>query len=335
MFCLNSIAAPQDSLLAARKFASDAVLYYDCAGDFDIGLEVGGDREDYLKFRYVPGIGITRLSINGVDIVKESDDPVMALPWPTEGTLEDVWVYARGMNAQGEEVHTGYADLDNPKPGDSIYIELNAGWQEVFIDYTVPVGVDPSTLGMRVGSSSVREYSSSENGFWVWYDVTAPAPQFEIVSNGSVIDFGSLDYRGRIVESNEDLLVNIKMPVGLEHVDITDYRHHQLNGLTMDGHTYSEEGEYVSSKVIWVTKDMKWESVPFQVTDVLEFDLEAWAMDENGDLVLISENIHYKSEWYGTYLEIMTGQYEDVFLVFKNVVTKGLTFNVSFGGGKG
>lgn len=329
-------AGPIDSLLAAREFATDKVVYYECSGEFDVQLDKETDREDSFEFRYIPKIGITRLSINGIKIVTDQDEPVKSLPWPTEGQVRDVWIFANGINAAGGEAHYGYCHLDNPKPGDSIWITLQIGYRNVFVDYSIPAGVDPSTLSIRInGASTLFEYSQIQGGFSTWFNTAIPESSFEIISNGNVIDFGSLDYKGQILNQNDELIVNFDYPAGIERVDLTDYMQHRLNGLTLDGYTYNEDGEYVPSKLIWVTKRKDQTSIPIQINGTLEFQLEVWGLEGNGDLTLISAPKMYYPEWYGSYLYLETDHYTDVFIIFRNVTTEGLTFSVDFGGGKG
>lgn len=331
----TAAAAPTDSLLVARKFATDDASHYDCQSYFDVVVN-GVHRQDAVEFRYVPSVGITRLSINDKVIVDDSNDPIQTLPWPVDGVVDDVWIHARGEDSQGNPLHYGYAYLDKPSPGDSVWISLDVGWNEIFVKFDVPEGVDPSTLRMRLDASyGFYEYDANIGGFRVSINAAVPDSGFEVSSNGGVIGSGTVDYRGDVMEVDDGMFVNFTYPGGVDHVDITDYHFERyLNGLTLDGYTVSEDGEFIPAKVVWVTKRKDWSSLPFNINGVTDVDLEVWAIDDAGELVQIHPSSHYVAPYYGLWL-YMDAPYEEIFVVITHANTNGTTFGMSFGGGKG
>ncbi|MCX6713694.1 MAG: hypothetical protein NTV48_01140 [Candidatus Vogelbacteria bacterium] len=115
---------------------------------------------------------ISSLTIDGVVYVAPGDELQPGLPPNLEGSATRYNVNLNGVDDRGQFVVNGSFHTELLSPGDPIAVVLHPSYEERFIPFPLPMGVDPANLRMSTSDDGIYSYDSQRGGFSLWIDPT-------------------------------------------------------------------------------------------------------------------------------------------------------------------
>jgi hypothetical protein len=333
-----------DSVLIGHHFA-DKVEVYSFQGEYDVRSD--GFTEEYeVRAMMLPTGEFIMVMIDGIEIVSIGDDPVLTLPRPIEGTVEQLWLFVDGLNENRKSTCYGYTSISYPEPGEVINISLYVRNQGMVLTAQIPEGINPADTYMVLNDGSRAEYSVRDGGYYVYMSTVIPNQSYEIWHNGTVVATGVIDSNFETVPDQvSGMQFQINIPGNVEVVDMNDHEVTPLyQGLTTaGGQTTLIDGKSKEAKVFTIIQDERQSGLSVELSGLSSASFTVFARNYSGELLQISETVEISSQWGWTSFDLEVEDYKSVILVVTDVDYEDYfinSFEARFyryygGGGKG
>lgn len=204
-----------DSLHVAQVFAGLDIVEY----SGQLGFSRGGDYGSWVAASFTMALNgtITQLTVDGVVVVGDGDEPLVSIPVNAKGEARNFYFYLAALDGTGNTVAYGNFRKDLLLPGSPITVTLSpVSWPAQIVPFTPPAGVDASGLVLRSGGGA--SFYQKGVGFVISVDPTKSSVPYTIEdSTGVVLTSGTLDpFAGS--QQGTDSSVNVMLEGGVRMV---------------------------------------------------------------------------------------------------------------------